>query len=246
MAQEIATHRGSELALDAPATGLRKWMTLAVSSVLIADTGEFDAKWAKKRLLDLKEDIPTLLRAANSSVAPTQVQWLADRLTVHWKSSTPTSGMEAKSWLHETGRLLKHLPQDILAHAIDEAIRKSPNGFTLTAGPILAEAEPILRERQKLRARLDIIVNGAPDRPKSAWELAREDNFDPANRCKPEEASAIVKEYGFDEPVGRDLELGRDCSNLRQPTKEELAALAAEFKAQNYPSAGPDASSEAA
>lgn len=107
---------------------------------------------------------------------------------------------------------------------------------------IIKEIDEVWNYRKVERAKLATRMQ--PEREKFPWELAREDNFDPANRCKPEEASAIVKEYGFDEPVGRDLELGRDCSKLRQPTKEELESLAAEFKAKNYSDI--DGASEAA
>lgn len=155
------------------------------------------------------------------------------------------SGMHAHDrteWIKAAAITLAGIPYDLLARGCDVA-RKYADHPSKIVPTIMREIETPWKNRKIERGEL---FNRMRPPQKASWELAREDTFDPANRCKPDEAAEIVKEYGFDEPVGRDPELGRDCSNLRQPTKEELAALAAEFKAQNYPSTESSASSEAA
>lgn len=151
------------------------------------------------------------------------------------------SGMHAHDrteWIKAAAITLAGIPYDLLARGCDVA-RKYADHPSKIVPTIMREIEEAWNyrkiERNKLKFRID-----------PPWKLTREETFDPATRCKPEEAAAILREYGLDQPVVRDLDVGRDCSKLRQPTKEELAALAAEFKAQNYPQAGPDASSEAA
>lgn len=202
-------------------------MAPLVRSVLTHDA-PFDADWiahARRKLIAEKHDVPTLLRQANADVVPAQQDWITDRLRLLWKSTTPTNNMEAVAWLHETGRLIKHLPQDILAFAIDEAVRRSEKNFTPAAGAILAAAEPMMREREMIRARLDILVNGEKPKPRRLWEI--EDMFDPKERCTPEEAAAILKDIGLDMSAAQTWDIGRDYSKLRQPTAQDIADIAA-------------------
>lgn len=82
------------------------------------------------------------------------------------------------AWLAETGRLLWDLPHDILAQAIDEAIKRADRGFMPAVGQIRAVADPIIAQRREQSARLDAmaaIIEGrtlshAKERP---WERTR-------------------------------------------------------------------------
>lgn len=195
------------------ATGPRKWIKpITISALAPPEWDDFTQRWARKKIAEARIDLPAELRAATDSCRPVNVEWLAARLKVVWKSTIPTSSMEAKDWLHETGRLTKHLPQDIAGHAIDEAVKASR--FTPTAGDILAIAEPLLVERRKQRQRLDVLVNG-DRRPEAPWQ--RDSEPPQVDRvCTPEEAAAIMAECG----IGR-VEEQRvryvDGRNLRGP-----------------------------
>ncbi|RXR28942.1 hypothetical protein [Sphingobium fluviale] len=130
------------------------------------------------------------------------------------------------------------IPYDLLARGCDVA-RKYADHPSKIVPTIMREIEEAWNyrkiERNKLKFRID-----------PPWKLTREETFDPATRCKPEEAAAILREYGLDQPVVRDLDVGRDCSKLRQPTKEELEALAAEFKAAHATKPSQDSETQAA
>lgn len=203
---------------DAPADPT-KWMPRCATLALDdppSICGPWDAKDAKRQLVAAKIDPPALLRAAIGRLAPTASDWLAKRLSLLW-GSMPTSGnMTAKAWLHETGRMLKHLPQDILAHAIDEAARQG-SGFVPGAAQILDIAEPMHRKRKLHRARLDEIVNGKPATPVRPWE--QRDIAMPADGvCTPEEARDIMRRDGI--PLG-ESEQRRERGPLRMPTIQD-------------------------
>lgn len=178
---------------------------------------EAEIAYAKRKI---REDLPALLRQANSDVVPAQEDWITDRLRLLWKSTTPTNNIEAVAWLHETGRLIKHLPQDILTYSIDEVVRRSEKNFTPAAGAILAIAEPMMNERMKIRARLDILVNGQPKPQVRPWEP--QDTFAGVERCSPDEAAEILKSIGLDLSESSQTPQPRDYSNLRKPTPHEL------------------------
>ncbi len=147
---------------------------------------------------------------------PAEVSWLAKRLELLW-GSMPTSGnMTAKAWLHETGRMLKHLPQDILAHAIDEAARQG-SGFVPGAAAILEIADPLHRKRKLHRARLDEIVNGKPVLEARPWEV-RDVSMPDEGVCTPEEAQEIMRENGI--PLGQHEER-RTRGPLRMPSVQD-------------------------
>ena len=193
---------------------LRKWIKPSTISALAPpEWDEFTQRWAKRKLAEAKIDVPAELRAATEACRPVGIEWLGQRLGLVWKSTTPTAAMEAKAWLHETGRLTKHLPHDIAAHAIDEAVKQSR--FTPTAAEILAIAEPMLAERRKQRKRLDVLVNG--ERPEQAmpWK-AEAQPFADVEVCTPEDAAAIMAENGIAR-VEEDKPLRVDTSRLRGP-----------------------------
>lgn len=108
----------------------------------------------------------TALASCNSLLVPVKSNpddsiWLAKRIADLWWSTTPTRTMTADAYLNETGRLLDHLPFDIVSHAIDAAARGNVKGFTPPAGEILAIAEPLLADRRRAQAALALVVGNA-------------------------------------------------------------------------------------
>lgn len=130
-----------------------------------------------------------MLAAYDQALAPVPTEWLAERLRLLWKSSPVNGSLDATAWVHETGRLLMDIPQDILATAIDEAVKKSERGFMPTIGEIRKIAEPRLRDLRLERWRLEQVV--AHEEPKTA---------EPEPRCTPEEADRIRREVGIKYP----------------------------------------------
>jgi hypothetical protein len=143
-------------------------------------------EWGR-RVFDREQiDTTPLIAAHEAALAPPTQDWLAARLTQLWKSTTPSGSLDAKSWLHETGRLLMDIPRDILSFAIDEAMRQSVRGFTPSVGEIRAIADPQLKRRKLHCWRLKKIDRLKPEPPLSESE-----------RCTPEQAEEIRKAAGI-------------------------------------------------
>lgn len=159
-------------------------MTQPVRSVLAGDY--WAPGQARNQLESLHVNLPALHADLNKALAPVSVDWLQMRLRLMWKSCNPGGGLDATAWLHETGRLLSDLPQDILAEAIDAAVRASARGFMPSVGEIRAYAEQRLRERRQQEWRVSEVMKFSTSAP-----LAKED------RCTPEEAERIRKAAGI-------------------------------------------------
>lgn len=133
----------------------------------------------------------------------------------------------ATAWLSEMGRLLMDLPGDILATAIDDAIKQSERGFLPAVGQIRAIAEPMVKDREREARRLEALAelmddDGGPRRP---WE--KPDDFDPAGRCTPQEAAGILREFGLaSEPAKRAEPVG--AGPPRAPTEADYIAIMGE------------------
>lgn len=133
-------------------------------------------------------DIVPLIASHERALTPVASDWLQKRLRLLWKSSTPSGSLDATAWLHETGRLLSDVPADILAPAIDEAVKRSERGFMPTVGEIRAIADPLLLQRRRDLGRLKLVRDFQPE-PKR--ELAPED------RCTPEQAREVMLACGI-------------------------------------------------
>lgn len=222
MGQLTATGRQASLALAADPT---KWIEPIVLSCLDSSTWDHTDWLAAKRLLaEHRIDVPETLKQVRTMLAPVEPKWLADRLRALWQSTIPSGSLRAEAWLAETGRLLKHLPLDIVSAAIDQAVANSARGFTPTAGEILAIAKPLLAKRRAVEIRLRDIANGRPLRPGEV-----RDTFRPEDRCTPEQAREIRARFGLE--AAFDAEKAPSPRELREPTKEELEQVAREFKA---------------
>lgn len=183
---------GQELAIQDGAVALTTSMTLPVISALADSGGEWSREHAIRVLNREGLEPAALLAQLTEGTKPVATEWLAERLKVLWKSSTPSGSLDAKAWLHETGRLLMDLPGDIVSRAIDEAVMGSLRGFMPTVGEIRAIAVPRFEERKRQAARMRAVVHGDLGRPRYPWEpvereIAEED------LCTPEEAAEILR-----------------------------------------------------
>ena len=115
-------------------------------------------------------------RVYRSSLAPCPRDWLKKRLSsmamAHGHEKDPD---RAAAWLQETGRLLWDLPHDILAHSIDEAIKRSERGFMPAVGQIRAIADPLVATRREETYRLEAmaqVIDGQSRRDQNVrpWE----------------------------------------------------------------------------
>jgi len=171
--------------------------------------------------------LPRLIAAHDASLEPVAHDWLQKRLRVLWKSSVVNGSLDATAWLHETGRLLADLPHDLLADAIDTAVKSSERGFMPTVGQIRALAEPKLHQRQMHAARLRAIngvnsgANTAPEAPSAppADTGMKEATADILKRLWP---TMAMHEAGGD--TSGKLNLNPDRTT-RAPTREDYIRM---------------------
>jgi hypothetical protein len=163
--------------------------TPLVSSALRDWGGRWDPADARRVFDRERVDVPALIADHERAMAPTPSDWLQMRLRLLWKSCAVSGSIDATAWLHETGRLLMDIPLDILAPAIDEAVRKSERGFLPSVGEIRAIAEPLLLDRRRNLGRLKLILGAEP---------ARKTAMAPEDRCTPEQAREIMRQCGIE------------------------------------------------
>jgi hypothetical protein len=163
--------------------------TPLVSSALRDYAGRWLPQEARRVFEREHVDVPALIAQHESALAPVASDWLASRLKLLWKSSTPSGSLSATAWLHETGRLLSDLPHDIAAWAIDEAVKRSERGFMPSVGEIRALAEPKLLERRRSLGRLKLVRDCKIDR--------KPEPLAPEDRCTPEQAREIMERCGI-------------------------------------------------
>ena len=207
--------RGSLHAMNSMAQGFS--VPPAVVRALCLDSGlAFHYPDALKCLARAKQEglldvLPSLAGKAALALAPVEMGSLIDRLTILGMSMA--NGRDAdqiKAWLHETARLLADLPQDVLFEAIDECVKEPGRVFAPSVGEIREKAATPLKVRERRAARLRYYCNlidegveipewvpptfGAPP------PLLREED-----QCTPEEAAAILKQYGIRSAMGNRL-----------------------------------------
>lgn len=175
-------------------------------------------KLARLRADGLTENLADYARQSRAALRPVDRDWLFDRLSLLWDSmSLSADADKATAWLHETHRLLCDIPQDILATAIDEAIKKSARGFMPSVGEIRVIADPMFGERQKSTARLEALVR--LDQEGGRQEKS-EEPFEP---CTPQQAQAAREEFGI--KYGDEPRRPKYDKPPRNPTREDYIAL---------------------
>jgi hypothetical protein len=169
----------------------------AVISALTNYCRDWSADRALAELASHRADLPRHANVARQSLQPADPVWLADRLSAMQLAMTQGwSEAKATAWLHETQRLLRDVPSDILGWALDEAVKSSVRGFVPSVGEIRAFADPKLADRKRLADRLSVLANRVEnDRPGDArTQPADEEDFVPVT---PEQMAAIKAEFGL-------------------------------------------------
>lgn len=185
-------------------------MPPAIVSALSLDISyDYEYSDAMRALSRAKHDgflevIPQLAAKAIAASVPVEHQPLIDRLTMlgmsmmHGKDSA-----QIQAWLHETARLLGDIPEGVLFDAIDGCVQEPGRVFVPSVGEIRERASEALRKQERRAARLNrlatLIAEGVQipdwvDPPK--WGEARSE-FREDDRCTPEQAKAILAEFGL-------------------------------------------------
>jgi hypothetical protein len=148
------------------------------------------------------EAIPALADRALAALAPVDEKALLDRLTMLGMSMAHGKAPEEQTaWLHEATRLLSDLPQAIVFDAIDECVKEPGRVFAPSVGEIRAKAAGPLQQREREAARLRrlaiLIAEGAeiPDWIRPDYVASAPPPPEPV--CTPEEATAILAEFGI-------------------------------------------------
>lgn len=145
----------------------------------------------------LGDRIEGIAVAIREATTPADPLWLSNRLSTLWLAMCPGRTEEqATAWLHETQRLLRDIPSDILAEAVDDAVKASSRGFLPSVGEIRLHADPALKKRMLLARRMEAVLSAPPESVAPAH-----DEFDPATRCTPEEAAAVKSAMPVPPPV---------------------------------------------
>ena len=159
------------------------------------------------------EIIPQLAEKALAALVPVEGKALVNRLTMLGMSMANGKDREQiTAWLHETARLLADLPQSVLFDAIDECVKEPGRVFVPSVGEIREKASDTLQKREREAARLNrlanLIAEGVeipeyiPPEPID-WALPTAERREP--NVTPEEAAAILEEFGLKSSMGSKL-----------------------------------------
>jgi len=155
--------------------------------------GRWEPEAAKREMVRHGFDVPAMLAQHRQAMTASPTDWLQKRLRLLWKSSNPGGGLDAAAWLHETGRLLQDIPQDILGEAIDDAVKNSPKGYMPGVGEIRQQANAALTARKTQLLRLEILSRMA-DKPAPKPELEPE-----LSEADHKEIEHLRKKFGLGE-----------------------------------------------
>jgi hypothetical protein len=121
------------------------------------------------------------------------------------------SEVEARASFAKLNDDLRDVPADILKAACRAYINEpGTRFFPRGAGEIRAFTNPLMTQRAVRARRL------------SDMAKASDDEFDEESRCSPEDAAAIVAEFGLRNEASA---TPRPVGNLRKPTREDYIAL---------------------
>lgn len=144
-------------------------------------TGDGRPRWDVEYALDfahrqgIQTDVADTRQELADAMACAPQDWLNKRLGVLWTMFSvgrPVDKHALTVWMAESANLLCDLPHDILAHSIDEAIRKTPHGFVPSVGEIRRIADPLADERRQHIDRLSQMEVALAD-PAASEERSR-------------------------------------------------------------------------
>lgn len=207
-------------------------MPPTIATSLRCDSDE----WSSTRALaEIRRDggeseISATIARLRAGLVPMERERLRQRLTILGSAMAPgRSSEDGAAWLaHMTGGL-RDLPEDILLEAIDEWVKA--NRWLPQVSELRELADPKADRRRRELARLDaierLIASGAdvpPAAPVSRqWPPQEPEPWDEAKRCTPEQAAAIMAEFGLKAETRETLR--RHLGPPRMPTAADYAAL---------------------
>ncbi|PZO88398.1 MAG: hypothetical protein DI623_12785 [Sphingomonas sanxanigenens] len=107
--------------------------------------------------------LPDLRRLAmqyRQALQPVDREWLRKKLALMLAAfGHQRDDGQIKAWLGETRRLLEDLPASIIAHAMDEALKRSERGWMPQVGQIRAIADPLHSKLKRDTMRLESMVS---------------------------------------------------------------------------------------
>lgn len=205
-----------------------------VVSILALDGGYFEEVSQSRALARAKHEgfldaIPVMAQKALAALAPVEHQPLIDRLTMLGMSmANGRSDAQVHAWLHETARMLSDLPQHVLFDAIDQCVKEPGRVFVPSVGEIREKASARLAKEERRAARLagyaKLIAEGVeiPEWVAPPPPMWGDPQPEPEPNCTPEEAAAILKEYGLPSSYGQ--KLASYLNPERSRTRAELLA----------------------
>lgn len=184
---------------------------------------EWDSGYALRSLIrnGYGDQIRPLAEQMERACQPVSHEALTKRLTaLGMTMAANRPAAEATVWLHETTRLLRDLPQDIVYHAIDECQRKQR--FLPTVAEIREIADPLRDERRKHASKLDamarLLEGGFTVTPPAEPEHG-------GKRCTGEEAERILAEEGLLSAVRGNEAPKVERGPLRKPTRQDYLEM---------------------
>lgn len=149
--------------------------------------------WRTERALDAArlsgslDQIPAARLALTEAMAPPPPAWFGKRLPVLWTLFMTARQADPRAltvWMAETAYLLGDLPHDIVAFAIDEAIKASGHGFMPSVGEIRRVADPLVAARRQDVERLEMMETALGDPVASETRAQRWREHDARERAE--------------------------------------------------------------
>jgi hypothetical protein len=171
--------------------------------------------------------IPALADKAAAALVPVDHKELINRLTMLGMSMANGKDAEQiRAWLHETARLLSDLPKRVLFDAIDDCVKEPGRVFVPSVGEIREKAAASLQRQERIAARLRKLANLIAEGVElPEWVEPTPGRFiiSPAPEpekevCTPEQAAAILAEFGLSSSSGAKL------AGMLQPQPERTRA----------------------
>lgn len=177
-------------------------MKPSVARVLETSSYRTEPWSARDALASLPSDVrPCDLAADASALAAALIPCPDDRRRARLTRMGLAFGHDrdpdrAAAWLNETARLLADLPDDILADALDLAVKGAGRGFMPAVGQIRAHADPLLTARKTQAARLAAMAEAARPRPVPAAKASEEVERPPCLPADVQRMNRIMRKFG--------------------------------------------------
>lgn len=206
----MATELSTNILSDEPALHV-----IRSSPIWTESNGSFIKELLSQRIVAV---LPAALEEANNSLCPAPRDLVAKALRSALALCVPTGFTEGdrKAWLASAMMTLKDIPEDLLRRGVEEA-RKVADHPAKIVPAIVAEIKTEWARRRQ-------------NRGKVLWftELAKAPPGDPGGEdaCSPEQAKAIMEEFGLRQETRADLR--RHLGPPKRPTRQDYIELGAD------------------